>query len=40
MAVDDRWKENPIDWTLNDFVKGKLLPKLHPEAEMGSDCFE
>ena len=21
MAVDDRWKEKPIDWTLNDFVK-------------------
>ena len=21
MAVDDRWMEKPIDWTLNDFVK-------------------
>ena len=21
MAVDDRWKEKPIDWTLIDFVK-------------------
>ena len=29
-SEDDRWKEKPIDWTLNDFVKLKNLDTICP----------